>query len=963
MPEQPVISGKYEVTRVVGKGGMGTVYQVRHRGLQRVLALKMLPRELAENPEFVRRFQREAQVLAQLSHPNIVRVFDFDAGGDRDYYLVMEFLQGENLRQLLNERGAFPLADVLRIGTQIASALAYAHAQTPAVVHRDIKPSNILIEDGTGRVVVTDFGIAHLVDDDPGDSTQTGTFIGTMRYSAPEQLENARDVDGRADVYSLGLVLYELYAGKQFFADLNPNQIMMRVFSKQENTVDLPSAAPGFAELIVRAIARDRTQRHPTAAALLEDLQTLEARLGRAAGQAAASATMTADRRDESDDPTADLPTAANLGSLLRRVAATLGGLFSKRRRAVASPAGRSQEAEQTPPRLGKPAGGDTDTAQSSESTVIFATKPAPPAEATSATGSQPAATPPHVPPADVTSAIPVRLLGKPVTDQTIGVALVVASSADAQHVGKRVPMARFPFAVGRQAELSLSFDPAISARHAEIDYENGRFTIRDLDSVNGTFVNGRRLPRGQFEPLFFGAHVLLGSNTELIFVSDLLTELPDMAGEELAGRFQLEEKLHASAKAVLYKAQDHKLMRTVVVKVLAPRLASHPGYREQFEREARLASGLTHSSICCVLDYGIAVLPTTLFNESLYVCMEFMEGGNLSRRIAEGQPFDARQVAAWLDPIGDALDYVHSKKIVHGSIKPSAIVFDASGHPYLTDFALATMSGEKGQRTVLGAPAFVAPEEWLGEEPSPASDQYSLAVVTYRLVAGALPYEGQDRWEVREQNFLRGPIAAHTMAAKNQYPPLPELVSEVLARALSTDRSTRYPSVKEFAHAFHSALISGTGPRRPSVFMSYHRKASSPWALYLKRELEQEHDCQVFVDVEQRDTAGRFPVKLEKRVLECDVFVCLVADTTFASDWVQREIDLAVRARKPMIPVFQESFQFPSDLTVLAPAVQELLAFDGIKLLDLQNIYVDAAVRRLADSITNLLSRRDSVR
>jgi serine/threonine-protein kinase len=272
-----VVSKKYEVIQQVGKGGMGVVYRVRHTDLDTMLALKVLPRELSQDLDLVERFRREARVMARLNHPNIVRVFDFEKEGET-YYLTMEFLAGKSLRQLLDERQGtpLPLPEVLRVGVEVAKALAYAHEQSPSVIHRDIKPSNVIVEEGTARVVVTDFGIAKLMGESQSERelTQTGLFVGTVKYCAPEQLRHDADVDARVDLYALGMMLFELCNGKHYFAGLKDHEIIGRLlYETGENTVDLPGAPTEFQQLLARAIARDRTVRPATARAMLAELE------------------------------------------------------------------------------------------------------------------------------------------------------------------------------------------------------------------------------------------------------------------------------------------------------------------------------------------------------------------------------------------------------------------------------------------------------------------------------------------------------------------------------------------------------------------------------------------------------------------------------------------------------------------------------------------------------------------
>ncbi|HRE99065.1 MAG TPA: serine/threonine-protein kinase [Pirellulaceae bacterium] len=200
-----------EVFDLVGQGGMGAVYRARHRNLDRIVALKILPPQLAARPDFAARFEREARALARLNHPNIVNVFDSGRSGDY-YYLVMEFVDGVNLRQAILARAIEP-GQALSIVPQICEALQYAHDQ--GVVHRDIKPENILL-DRQGRVRIADFGLARMLDADRVSDTLTTTrqVMGTPRYMAPEQIEGAHHVDHRADIYSLGVVFYELLTGE-----------------------------------------------------------------------------------------------------------------------------------------------------------------------------------------------------------------------------------------------------------------------------------------------------------------------------------------------------------------------------------------------------------------------------------------------------------------------------------------------------------------------------------------------------------------------------------------------------------------------------------------------------------------------------------------------------------------------------------------------------------------------------
>src|ERR1043166_4627506 len=199
-----------EIVELLGAGGMGVVYKARQKTLDRVVALKILPPALGNDPSFAERFTREARALAKLSHPNIVGIFDFGQANGF-YFFLMEFVDGVNLRQMLAANRLSP-REALAIVPQVCDALQYAHDQS--IVHRDIKPENLLI-DRKGRVHIADFGLARLVGV-AGDMrlTHSQNVMGTPHYMAPEQFENPLAVDHRADIYSLGVVLYEMLTGE-----------------------------------------------------------------------------------------------------------------------------------------------------------------------------------------------------------------------------------------------------------------------------------------------------------------------------------------------------------------------------------------------------------------------------------------------------------------------------------------------------------------------------------------------------------------------------------------------------------------------------------------------------------------------------------------------------------------------------------------------------------------------------
>ena len=200
-----------EIEELLGTGGMGCVFRARQKKLDRVVAIKILPRELASDDLFAERFAREARAMARLNHPNIVSIYDFGQAGDM-YYLSMEYMDGMNLRELIDAKALDP-HEAMGVFAQVCNALSYAHAE--GVIHRDIKPENILFNK-QGHVALADFGLARLAMDTNAEIsiTQTRQAMGTLNYMAPEQYENPKTVDHRADIYALGVLLYELMTGK-----------------------------------------------------------------------------------------------------------------------------------------------------------------------------------------------------------------------------------------------------------------------------------------------------------------------------------------------------------------------------------------------------------------------------------------------------------------------------------------------------------------------------------------------------------------------------------------------------------------------------------------------------------------------------------------------------------------------------------------------------------------------------
>jgi serine/threonine protein kinase len=264
--------GRYLVQEEIGRGGMARVYRAFDTSLKRTVALKVMALHLALDPEFERRFEREAITVANLRHPNIVTVYDIgEANGLR--YIAMEYVRGRTLHAIIRERGALGLAIAISIIAPVADALDHAHAQ--GAVHRDVKPHNILI-DIEGRVLLTDFGIAQAPDGER--LTRTGIFMGTPEYISPEQA-SAQRVDGRSDLYSLAIVTYEMITGVVPFSGATPQLIMAHVQSPPPPPSSIaPQEPPELDLVLARALAKRPEQRFGSGAAFVEALRIVARR-------------------------------------------------------------------------------------------------------------------------------------------------------------------------------------------------------------------------------------------------------------------------------------------------------------------------------------------------------------------------------------------------------------------------------------------------------------------------------------------------------------------------------------------------------------------------------------------------------------------------------------------------------------------------------------------------------------
>jgi serine/threonine protein kinase/tetratricopeptide (TPR) repeat protein len=272
-----VVAQRYEILQVLGEGGMGAVYKVKDRALDRLVALKVIRPELAANPDILQRFKQEILLSSKVTHRNVVRIYDL---GDAEAFkfITMEYVDGEDLRQLLKRHGKLPVEEAVAIIAQVFSGLGAAHRES--IIHRDLKPGNIM-RDAQGRVVVMDFGLARSITSD--GMTQSGLMVGTMEYMSPEQAQ-AKELDARSDIFTVGLILYELLTGNMpFKADSVVASLLKRTQERAAPVSDHNAAIPrSLSSIVAKCLEPDPKLRYQKTADVLVDLENWEGK--RAAG-------------------------------------------------------------------------------------------------------------------------------------------------------------------------------------------------------------------------------------------------------------------------------------------------------------------------------------------------------------------------------------------------------------------------------------------------------------------------------------------------------------------------------------------------------------------------------------------------------------------------------------------------------------------------------------------------------
>lgn len=263
----------YQILSKLGAGAMATVYKARQLSLDRLVAIKILPRKHTNNPDFVRRFYEEGKIAAKLNHRNIVGAVDVGNSGEFHYF-VMEYVDGKTVFEVLQEKGIYSEESAIEIGLEMADALSHAHKK--GLIHRDVKPKNIML-DKNGVAKLADMGLARAISDVEAAEAEQGKAFGTPYYISPEQVRGELEIDARADLYSLGATIFHMVTGKVPFDGPNPSAVMHKHLKEELVPPDHlnKQLSQGFSEIVEVCMAKDREERYTTADELLEDLQAV----------------------------------------------------------------------------------------------------------------------------------------------------------------------------------------------------------------------------------------------------------------------------------------------------------------------------------------------------------------------------------------------------------------------------------------------------------------------------------------------------------------------------------------------------------------------------------------------------------------------------------------------------------------------------------------------------------------
>lgn len=860
------LAGRYQIRELLGAGGMGAVYRAHQLTLRRDVAIKVLPGTLTDQPGYLERFNREAEIAARLEHPHIISIYDYGSENGITY-VVMRLLTGSSLHERIRrytyaQQDRPSLQEISTLLTMMAGALDYAHSS--GVIHRDIKPSNVMLDE-RGTPYITDFGIAVLAESTSG-LTQTGALIGTPLYMAPEMWQGL-PLTPAVDQYALGAVIYQLLTGRQPFESETPYQMMVKHL--QESVPPAHTLRPGtpaaISDVVNRALAKQASERYVTIGGFAEAFAAAAKGISEPDTHFFTQRTS-APRTPDFAPPTIidDLRTAPR------------GAAEEREKKAAEATGTYPQPAAPSAPRVYAPS-----ARRAQSPSWLF---PAIGVVALGLAGVLLLLT------AGLPNVETLPGLMQPILDNAPLIAIIGLSGVGVFFLGSAVMERRR----APRPPSSVIIPPGDGDLHV-IRHEPPIPRVEPIAAPEPINTVAQRTEATTQPEVPVEAVPTPPPPTR-----DATTTFTGLTQGLWIAHYRLDTRLDKGERSRVYQAHDTRLDRPVAIKALNA-YSSSSERSERFKREAQLLGKLHHAHIVPLYDYGV-------LNDINYTVMPLLTGGSLEDKLRDTvSPSQALAVAR---PLGEALDYIHSNGVIHRDLKAGNILFGEQNKLYLVDFGIAKIL-DPGQQAltavgqVVGTPETMAPEQWVGETLTPAADQYTFAALVYRMLTGEMPFKADSPYRYMLQHLRETPPLPSSRRSE-----LPGAVDAVLLKALGKDPAERYPSINLFVDALERALRGADSARTEGhIFLSYSR-ADGDYARSVAGYLRG-HGFEVWMDDKIEPSEEWWP-NIVAALDQCCAFVVIMSPSSAESRWVARETLLADEKRKPAFPLLLRGKAFP---------------------------------------------------